>query len=218
MPQTKPQIKPETETLEIASINNGKLPFTKKQIILIGIIILVFVAGYFGKSLFLVALVNNQPITRMSLDLELEKQGGKQVLDSKITEILILDEAKKQNISVTQTEIDGKIKEIETKIEAQGQKLDTLLSQQGQTRKDLGKQIKMQVIVEKILGKDIQVTDKEVEDYFKTNSTYYPKGTKLEEKSAEIKSTLSSQKLSAKVQPWLDNLKKSAKIYSFLNF
>lgn len=209
MPQEKQIIKPKAEK---------KLPLTKKQIILVGVIALVLVAGYFGKSLFLVAIVNNQPITRMSLDLELEKQGGKQVLDSKITEILVFDEAKKQNITITQADVDAKIKTIEDQVTAQGQKLDDLLAQQGQTRKDLEKQIKMQIIVEKILGNDITVTDKEISDYFTTNTSYYPKGTKLEEKSAEIKSTLTSQKLNEKVQPWLDNLKKSAKIYSFLNF
>jgi foldase protein PrsA len=154
----------------------------------------------------------------MTLDRELEKQGGKQVLENKISEMLIFNEASKQKVTVTQAEIDAKLKQIEDQVTAQGQKLDDLLAQQGQTRADLQSQIKIQILVEKMVGKDIQVTDKEISDYFNTNSSTYPKGTKLEEKQATIKTTLYQQKLSAAFQPWLDGIRKSASVRYFVQF
>lgn len=192
---------------------------TKKKILISVLIVVVILAGaFFLKGLFVVALVNNQPISRFTLDRELEKQGGKQVLENKISEMLIFNEANKQKVTVTQAEIDAKLKQIEDQVTAQGQKLDDLLAQQGQTRVELQSQIKIQILVEKMVGKDIQITDKEISDYFTTNSSTYPKGTKLEDKKADIQKTLYQQKLSAAFQPWLDNIRKSASIRYFVQF
>lgn len=182
---------------------------------LLAVIAVSFLLYYF-RGAFIVAVVNNRPITRYSLDRELEKQGGKQVLENKISEILILQELNKQKINIPQSDIDQKIKEIENQVSAQGQKLDSLLAVQGQTRKDLEKTIKVQVAVEKILSKDVNIGDKEVADYFEQNKTTYPKDTKLEDKREEIKTTLFRQVISEKFQPWMEELKKNSKIYYFL--
>lgn len=180
------------------------------------LLLAVLVVFVFLKNWLIVALVNGRPITRLSLDRELEKQGGKQVLESKITEILILNEAKKEKVSISPLEIEQKIKEIESQL--QGQKLTDLLAMQGQTLKDLEKQIKLQLSIERILSKDISVSDKDISDYFEKNKGSYPKDTKLEDKKAEIKSLLLNQALGQKFQSWLEESKKKAKIYYFLKF
>lgn len=193
-----------------------KLAVSKKQAsVAIGLIVLLGL-GFLFKNWFIVAIVNNQPISRFSLDRELEKQDGKQVLESKITEMLVLGEAKKQKININQAEIDEKVNQIKAQLETQGQQLDAALAAQGQTQKDLENQIRLQLSAEKLLGTEIQVSDQEISDYFKKNQSSYPKGTKLEEKSAEIKDQLTQQKMSEKVPAWLENLRKQAKIYYFL--
>ena len=128
----------------------------------------------------------------------------------------MLDEAKKQKINVGQPEVDAKIAQIETQVTAQGQKLDDLLALQGQTRKDLNNQILLQLSAEKLLADKTQVSDQEVADYFKTNQASYAKGTKLEDKKAEITDQLTQQKLSEAIPAWLADLKTQAKIYYFL--
>jgi len=45
---------------------------------------------YYFKNQFVVALVNNQPIWRLTLIKEVEKQAGEAVLDSLITKALVL--------------------------------------------------------------------------------------------------------------------------------
>ncbi len=186
------------------------------KIILFAVAILI-ILGFFLKSWFVVAVVNNYPITRLYLDRELEKQGGKQVLEGRISEILILQEARKEKVTVTQDEINQKIAKIEEQLKPQGQTLDAVLAMQGQTRIDLEKQLQLQVLIEKMVGKDVSVSDQEIKDYFDQNAATYPKGTKLEDKKDEIKNTLFNQALGTKFQPWLDNLRQQAKIYSFLS-
>ena len=191
---------------------------SKKQILVVAVLIALLALGFIFKNWFVVAVVNNHPITRFSLDRDLEKQGGKQVLESKISEMLVLDEAKKQKVNIGPTEINEKINQIEAQLTAQGQKLDDLLALQGQTRKDLEKQIRLQLSVEKLLSDKALVSDQEVADYFKANQSTYPKGTKLEDKKAEITDQLAQQKLSAAIPAWLENLRTQAKIYYFLKF
>ncbi len=181
----------------------------------LAVIVVIFVIYYF-KGSFIAAVVNNHPITRYSLDRDLEKQGGKQVLENKITEILILQELNKQNITIPQADIDQKIKEIEDQVSSQGQKLDSLLAMQGQTKKDLENQLKLQIAVEKILGKDVNIGDKEIADSFEQNKSTYEKDAKIEDKKEEIKTTLYRQVISEKFQPWIEEIKKNSKIYYFL--
>lgn len=169
------------------------------------------------RSLFLAALVNGQPISRYSLDRILEKQAGKQTLENLITEALIAQEAKKQKITVSQADVQAKIVQIEQQVEKQGRKLDELLAAQGQTRKNLEEQLRSQVLVEKILGKDIVISDDEVKKFFEDNKTQFPKDTKLENENNKIKEELFQRKLGEKFQPWIGDLKQKAKIYYLLN-
>lgn len=201
-------------------VNKTQLFLKSRKIkIFIIIFILLLVVGSLGyrlKDWFIAATVNNQPITRFSLDRELEKQGGQKVLDNMILETLILQEAKKKGITANPQEIDQKIGEIEKQFTAQGQTLDLYLANLGQTRKEFQKQIEVQLLVEKMLGSDIKIEDKEVVDYFEKNKDLFPKGTTLESKKDEIKQMLTQQKLSQNFQSWAENLKKEAKINYFL--
>lgn len=190
---------------------------TKQKMVFVGILILLVVILVIKGWVF-VAFVNNQPIFRISLIKELEKQGGKRVLDSAISKALILQEARKQKIVVNQDEINAEIKKIEDQLTKQGQNLDTILAGQGLKRNELDDQIKMQIIIEKILGKDIVIIDKDVDDYLVTNKSFLPKDLKEEEQKALAKEQLKQQKVNAKVTEWLDSLRKAAKINYFVQY
>ena len=179
--------------------------------------VLVILTGlYFFKGFFIVALVNNKPISRFSLDRELEKQAGKAILNNKIAEMLVIDEGIKQKITVSQEEIDAKMKTIEDQIKAQGQTLEALFAAQGINKEEFLRQIKIQILVEKMLDKDIAVTDQEISDYFTQNKAALPAGATLESQKESIRESLIQQKLTAKIQPWLEELKAKAKIFNFI--
>lgn len=176
------------------------------------IISLALSAFYLYKTLFPVAIVNGEPITRNVYVSEMEKQSGKQIINSLVTKSLITQEAKKQKITVGQNEINDELKKYESALKQQGQTLDAALKQQGLTRKDLEEQVVIQKKIEKILGKEIQVSDKDVNDYIAKNSSTMPEGADTKEMRDSVKQQLQQQKLSEKFQTWLADLQKKAKI------
>jgi len=191
----------------------------KRWTIVIGFIVVVLlILAYANMSLFVAAIVNGKPITRLQLAQELEKQGGKQVLDSIITQKLIDQEAKKNNIVVSQEDVDNQLSAIETQLKAQGTDLDTALAMQGQTRNDLTESLKMKITIEKILGDKINVTDAEIKTYFDQNKDSFPANSKLEDVKNQIIDALTQSKLSTEYQNSFQNIKDNSKIDYILKF
>jgi len=170
---------------------------------------------YFGRRFFVVALVNGRPITRIALIKELEKQGGQQVLDGLITKSLILQAAKKEKVVVSQEEINQAVRQLRENFSSQGQNLSDLLALQGITENDLKEQIKIQKLAEKIAGKDVQVSDQEVNDYLEQNKELIPQDADQEEIKNSVREQLRQQKLNEKIQNWIQSLREKAKIYYF---
>jgi len=191
----------------------------KQPKVLIGLIVVILiVAAFFFKGFFVAALVNGQPISRFTVISELEKQGGKQALTSLVNQTLILQEAKKRNVTVSQSEIDASLKQIEDSLKAQGQDLNTALSMQGMTRSDLMTQLKLRSLVEKLLADKIGVTDSEVTDYITKNKETLPTNMTDAELKKNVIEQLKQQKLGSASQAWLDQLNKNAKINYFVSY
>ncbi len=170
------------------------------------------------KNLVIAGVVNGEPISRLKIISELEKRSGSQALDSIITQTLISQEAKKQNVSVTQAEIDNQIKSLEDSLKSQGQDLNTALSTQGMTKDDLITQISLQKMVEKLVGKDIEIKDQQIDDYIKANKDTFPKDEKPEIIRSKVKNQLFQQALSEKFQSWITDLKAKAHITYFIKY
>lgn len=181
-------------------------------------IIIIFAIIYYFRGQFIAATVNGSPISRFALTRNLEKQAGKKTLDSMITKTLIMQEAKKRNITVSKEQIDQAMKNLEENFQKQGQNLDQLLSLQGMTREELREQIKIQKIVEKAVGSEAAITDKDVNDYLEKNKSLLSKDTKIEEIKPVVKQQLEQQKLQEKADAWVKSLRDKAKIIYFTNF
>jgi hypothetical protein len=195
----------------------SKKVFTRKILLTVFLPIVVLLVLYLSRSLIIAAWVNGRPVFRYSVTRELEKQGGKQVLAGLIEKSLVASEAKKNNITVSQSDIDAQIKSIETTVTAQGVSLDEALSLRGMTRADLTDQIKTQIIVEKILSPKITITDQEVKDYFTTNKSLFGQNPVFETVKDQVKAQVFQQKLSTEYNTWITDLKAKAKILYFVN-
>ncbi len=208
---TKKALKLRDELKEKLKTNNRQL---------ITLITIIFVASFlfYFKGLFVAATVNNQPIWRLSVDRELEKQAGQKALDSLITKQLVLQEAAKQKTTVSDAEVNQTIKDLEKSLSESGQNLDSLLAQQGLNRNDLKEQIKLQKLVEKMLGKDIKVTDEEITKDYEDNKSSYPANKSFDELKETIKKQLEQDKLNKKTQAWVEELHSKAKINYFVQF
>lgn len=186
--------------------------------VLIIFLILLGVFLYFTKSLFVVALVNGRPITRLSLIQQLERTGGGTALDSLVNRMLIEQEARKNNVSVSKDEIQSELDKVKQDLEAQGMSLDAALSAQGMTLVDFEESLRMKRTVEKILKDSIQVTDEDVIKYFEENKEQYGKDATIEELKPAIRAELESIKLSTEFQNWYGKLKSESDIKYFVDF
>lgn len=178
-------------------------------------IILVLGLLYRFKNQFVVAIVNGRPISRLTLVKELERQGKKQVLENIILKTLILQEAKKQKIIISDEEITTEISKIEESIKSSGQDLNQVLQLQGISQSELRLQIKIQKMVEKLAGKDISVSEEEIKDYQEKNKDTLPKDKTAEEIKQQVSEQLMSGKLNQKIEELINNLRQNAKVSYF---
>jgi foldase protein PrsA len=193
---------------------NKKLAWILAAVIIIAV--LVGLAFYF-KSVFVAAMVNNRPISRLAVIKELEKQGGKNVLDTMIDNRLIQDEAKAKNITVTDDDVNKEIATYETRVQAQGSTLDQALTQAGLTRADLKERVLVQLRLEKLLGDQINVSDLEVDQYIKDNSVPIAEGQEAATKD-QVRMQLKQNKLNSTAPAYINNLRTAAKIKTFVTY
>ncbi len=193
---------------------------TKKNILIVAIVAGVVFSLYALKGFFIAATVNGQVISRLSVVKELESQGGKRILDNMITQALIQQEAKKKNITINQADIDKEIASTESQLAEQGQNLEQWLAFQGMTQETFRDQVRLQKIVEELLGKDIAVSDDEIADFTEKNKEVLAErvGSDSAKVANTVKEQLKRQKLNEKVQPWLAELQKNAKVSYFVSY
>ena len=191
--------------------------------IFIYILVLLVVGGlvYFGGKQIFVATVNGQLVNRFSVIKDLEKQGGKKVLDTIVLKTLINQEAKKRKLSVPQSEVDAEIKKIEVNVSSQGSTLEALLAQQGMTKDDLIGEIKLQLLVTKMVDKNVTVTDKEVDEYLanqNSQNSMDPSQTTPGLDRVQAQTAVRQQKLQGEIQTFVADLKAKAKINYFIKY
>jgi len=161
-----------------------------------------------------VAVVNGERISKSKFHDKLEESYGQTIASQLIDEVLIYQEATKENIVIDSEDIEKEIKSLE---ENYGGKevLDGELENRGITRDELKSQIETTLIVQEILGKDIEVTDEEKQEFYEQyKEVIIPDNDDptYEEAEEQIEEVLIEQKISQKVQPWLLEVRESANI------
>jgi len=192
----------------------SKIRFPLNRVAPVLAIITLLILLYFKKSWFVVAWVNNRPITRFEFNRQLEQQYGKNVLESSINQELINQEAKKQKVNISDEEIQENIEKIEKSLSGQIS-LDDALKAQGITREQLSNDMKLQLTIEKLVGQGIEISDEEITEYFKENKEFLTATEEGKQKEEAINS-LRQQKISEKFQEWLENLRNEVKILRFI--
>ena len=210
---------------EIASENNKaktKSPTSKRFFyygLFIGAAILILIAcAWLGRGLFVAAVVNGAPISRLSVVSSLEKQSGKAALESLIRTKLIDDEARKKNVTITDDEVEKELNQIRAQVASQGGALEDALKAQGMTIDQLREQIEVQKKIEKLLGDSVSVSNEEVEAYISENKIELSKDKQPEEAKAALKEQLKQQKFQQAAQKWVSDLTKNAKIQYYVNY
>lgn len=209
------------EKIVVEENKTPKFKFFKKILLKVLIVLLVVGVFYFGKKYLFVASVNGRLVSRLSVIKDLERQGGQKVLDTIVLKTLINQEAKKRKMSISDKELEAELTKIEVNVTSQGTTLEALLLQQGMTKDDLASEIKLQLLVTKMVDNNISVTDKEVEDYLagqKSQLSLDPTQPAPELTKDQAKAAIRQQKLQGKIQSFVADLKAKAKISYFIKY
>lgn len=172
----------------------------------------------FFRSLLFAASVNGTPISRTAVVTILEKQSGKQALDTLVSKELILQDIKKKGIVVEEKDVDAEVKKIEDGLKKANQTLSDALKAQNMTEKDLREELRYQLILKKVLSKKMEVSKKEVSDYIEQNKDSIPETVSGEALNTQVKDQLQNQKFSTEVQTYLNELRTKAKISYYTSY
>lgn len=189
-------------------------PFPLRKVALIVVILGLIAIFVSNKGLLVAALVNGRPIFRWQLTRVLTSRFGGQTLESMISQALIDAEAKKAGITVSQTDIAQKESDL-VKSLGGDVSIDDILKYQGMTKADFEDQLRLQLTVEKLLGKDITITDADIDNYIATSGSLLA-ATNEAGLREEAKQTIFSQQINDKLQTWFTDLRSKAKILRFL--
>jgi len=187
-----------------------------KLLLVIAIGVVIFLLAQKNKSLFIVGTVNKSPITRWELNTKMAEKYATQTFEEIVSERLLAENLKKNNISVTDKEVQDELAKIKAQYGGEEQ-FKTAIAQFGMTEAKALASIKQSIGLKKLIEalNKIEITDDAIAKYFTDNASSYT-GKKLEDVKAEIKDTLLQQEIYTKSQEWYTQIRKDAKVSSFL--
>lgn len=167
--------------------------------ILVIALVLNFILVSCGKSNGeVVARVNNEVITKDELYDYLVKENGQTAINALVANKIIDLEAKKQNVKVTDEEVE---KEIDKIAEQYGgrETFEQFLGMYGTSLDDIKENVKVNIKIEKLLGSDVKITEDEMKTYFEENKESFDEKEQVkashilvdsEDKAREVKEKL----------------------------
>ncbi|MBM2818299.1 MAG: putative lipoprotein [Parcubacteria group bacterium] len=181
------------------------------------------------------AVINGDKITLSDLDLRIDQakeaiqlQGvnladekalaevKKQMLADMINEKIVLQNAAKGGITVTDTEVQTAYNEVVSKFKSK-EEFEKELTTRNLTEAGIKENISRQMTLNKYIeqnvdAKSISVTDEEINNLYKSYSAQQANMPKLEEIKTQLSDQVKQQKYKALVLEFVDKLKKESKI------
>ncbi len=155
-----------------APAKNGGRGWMIASILLAVALIVVLIQPPFAGKQETVATVNGEKISKDELFDKLIALGGAQTLEGMINELVVQQAVAEADVTATAEEIDEELATITAMYDSQ-EAFESELTNYGYTIEQLREQIGNQLAVEKIVAKDVTVTDDEVKQYFDANKASY---------------------------------------------
>jgi len=188
--------------------------FSRVKVAIAVVVVGLIACAFFNKGLFVAAVVNGRPIFRWQLNSVMRTRYGTQTLDSMVSQSLIDEEARKAGVTIASSDVAKKEADLVKSLGA-NVSLDDVLKYQGMTKSDFEDQLRLQLTVEKLLGKDITITDTDITSYIASNQATLTATDEAGLKE-EARQAIFSQKMNAKLQTWFAGIKSKASILNFL--
>lgn len=138
-------------------------------------LVLVAVAATIGIMIYLqnsqaVATVNNEKITRNEFYDAMKLQGGEHLLEQMVANKLVLQEAKKLGIEVTEEEIDEEIdRYIQEELFGDEDYFYAMLEQRGIPIEFVRDDIRVELTARKLIKHKNTISEEEIKEYFENN-------------------------------------------------
>lgn len=182
--------------------------------VFVSLIVLAFALFAVTKGWVVAAFVDGTPIFSWQLNSMLRTRYGQQTLEGMIGEALIASEARKSGIRVSAADIEEKQKEILSSM-GTDVKLDDFLKFQGMSKKDFEQQLMIQLTVEKLLTKDLVISEADIDNYIATSRALLI-ATEPAALRAEAKRSIVGNTVSQKLQSWFLELRQKSSVMKFL--
>lgn len=158
-------------------------------------LLITFTSSAKGKA---VATIDGEEITKDDLYENLVNQYGAAALSTMISDKIVDMEAKKEEIKITDKEID---KEIQTLIESYGDEetFEQQLAASGTTKSTLEKDIVKYLQTVKLLEPRIEITDEEISTYFKENKNSFAQEEQVEASHILVESKAEAEDIAKKL-------------------
>ena len=143
-----------------------------------------------------VATVNGDPISQADFDAKLQSSPmARQVLQQMVQEKLIEQYAAKNNIVVTSADVAAKEDTIKANFPAGS--WDQMLKARGLTENDVQSAVRTQIIIDRAVGKNVNVTEAQIDEFFNKNHAGFDTPAKVCARHILVPDLATAQKVEA---------------------
>lgn len=191
---------------------------TKKYLYAVAGVIVLIGLLFLASRFWVVAWVDNKPITKFELYGLLEKRDEGKTAEELIVQSLLVSEGQKQRQAVSDAEIEAEIAKIEG-LQGGAAQLDQILAINNTSREDFRKLVELQLLKQKLFGGNINVTDEQVSQYIEENKDALPPDALANPESSEaaqlrtnVKDQLVQTQIQENFNKWLDEAMNSSRV------
>lgn len=146
-----------------------------------------------------VATVNSQPISKSDFDAKLESSpAAASTLQQMVREVLIDQYAKQNNITVGDADITQR--ENDLKANFPNGSWDEMLKARGLTETDVHNALREQIIIDKAVGKDVNISEAQIKDYFNKNHAAFDKPDQIRARHVLVADLPTAMKVEAELK------------------
>lgn len=199
---------------KIGYTNNFR--YVKSKMSIFFVFFIGFIFGLIFKNFIPVATVGNIIVTRHEFLTRLIKSSGEKVLQEIAIEKLVFNEASKRNISISKEEIEKQKKIIESELILNGSDLASYLYSQGYTKDSFEKELKLQLMIKKMIPISKAVSEDEINNYMLRHSIQKGEGAIYESQKIAVRQAIISERLRLEFKRWIALKMGNFKINYFL--
>lgn len=161
------------------------------------------------------ALVNGQPISQTEFQKELGKRYGQKVLNDLIIQRLVEQEARKKKAVAKKEELERRFNYLLASYSSE-KELGKDLKERGLTRDDLKKQLRFQIMAEKLLKPFKEPSETRLKKQYEQLKDTQFKGKSYKEVRDQIRQSYISFQVGQKLPALVLKLRREAKVIDFL--